>query len=392
GTVVHVLDASRAVGVMAEAISRESALSTKVSAQYAELRQRHTDRSITLVPLHRARTEGAQVSAHIPAEPKHLGRHVLEPTLTQVSELIDWTPFFTAWEMRGSYPQILNDPRQGAQATELFADGQAMLARMLDDGRIYARGVVSLWPAHREGDDIVIDIGLEPDPTDPTTDPKTEPTTDKRADARRGDAESAHNGQPVFHTLRQQRERRSGGYTALADFVAPRGDHLGGFAVAIHGAEELAGEFRDAADDYSAIMVQVLADRLAEAFAEWAHREVRTRLWGYAEGEDLPIEDVIKERYPGIRPAPGYPAQPDHTEKQTLFNLLDANAVGMHLTESFAMTPNSAVAGMYFGHPDSTYFSLGKMARDQVQDYAMRKNWSLADAEKWLSPNLGYQP
>ncbi len=285
GTVVHVLDASRAVGVMAEAISRESALSTKVGAQYAELRQRHADKSITLVPLDRARAQGPQVSAHVAPTPKQLGRHVLEPSLLEVSEVIDWTPFFTAWEMRGTYPQILSDPRQGTQATELFADGKAMLSRMLDDSRIYARGVVSLWQAHRDGDDIVIDTGSDP-----------EPTTDMRAAAHGGGAESAHNGQRVFRTLRQQRERSSGGYRALADFVAPRGDHLGGFAVAIHGAEDVAKEYRDAVDDYSAIMVQVLADRLAEAFAEWAHREVRTRLWGYAENEDLAVEDVIKER------------------------------------------------------------------------------------------------
>ncbi|MGB3857713.1 MAG: methionine synthase [Ornithinimicrobium sp.] len=377
GTVVHVLDASRAVGVMADAISREDVLSTRVGAQYAELRQRHADRSVTLVPLERVRAEGAEISAHVPPAPKHPGRHRLEPSLAEVSEVIDWTPFFTAWEMRGSYPQILTDPRQGEQATELFADGQAMLARLLTDARVTARGVVGLWPAHRDGDDIVV---------------QPSPLTDVRADAPRGGAQCAHNGQWVLHTLRQQRERRSGGYTALADFVAPQDDHLGGFAVAIHGAEEVAAEYRDAGDDYSAILVQVLADRLAEAFAEWAHREVRIRLWGYAEDEDLSIHDVIKERYPGIRPAPGYPAQPDHTEKRTLFDLLDAEAIGMHLTESCAMTPNSAVSGLYLAHPDATYFSLGKVQRDQVQDYADRKGWSLEHAEKWLSPNLGYQP
>ncbi|MGB3828098.1 MAG: methionine synthase [Ornithinimicrobium sp.] len=371
GTVVHVLDASRAVGVMAEAISREDALASKVGSQYAELRQRHADRKVTLVPLDRARAQAREVPAYRTPVPQRLGRHLLEPSLEELSELIDWTPFFTAWELRGTYPQILSDPRQGEQATQTFADGRSMLSQILADGRVSARGVVSLWPAHRDGDDIVVDAA---------------------AGSPRAGAEHGHNGHRVLHTLRQQRERRTGGYTALADFVAERDDHLGGFAVAIHGAEEVAAEHRDAGDDYSAIMVQVLADRLAEAFAEWAHREVRTRLWGYAADEDLSIEDTIKERYPGIRPAPGYPAQPDHTEKRTLFELLDAQAIGMQLTESCAMTPNSAVSGLYFAHPDATYISLGKVDRDQVQDYADRKGWTLAHAEKWLAPNLGYQP
>ncbi len=379
GTVVHVIDASRAVGVMAEALSREEALATKVSAQYAELRQRHAERSVTLVPLAKARKEAIEVSAYVPPAPKHLGRHLLKPSLREVSHVVDWTPFFTAWELRGSYPQILQDPRQGEQAREVLADGKEILDQLFDDPRVTAAGVVELWPAHRDGDDIVIHTG-------------TGPTTDVRANAPRETASGAHNGHRVLHTLRQQREKRSGGYIALADYVATEGDHLGGFAVGIHGAEEVAAEYRDAGDDYNAIMVQVLADRLAEAFAEWAHREVRTKLWGYAAGEDLSIEDVIKERYPGIRPAPGYPAQPDHTEKQTLFDLMDAGSIDMHLTESFAMTPNSAVSGLYLAHPDVRYFSLGKIDRDQVAEYATRKGWTMAHAEKWLSPNLGYQP
>ncbi len=376
GTVVHVLDASRAVGVMAEAIGREEALAAKVGAQYAELRQRHAERSVTLVPLKRARAQALEVSTGAPPAPRHLGRHVLEPALAEVAELIDWTPFFTAWELRGTYPQILEDPRQGGQARELFAEGQQMLIHLLEQDQIQARGVVGLWSAHRRGDDIVVDG----------------PATDVRGNTPSEPHIAAHNGQRVLHTLRQQRERRSGGYTALADFVASEGDHLGGFAVAIHGAEPIAAAYREACDDYSAIMVQVLADRLAEAFAEWAHREVRTRLWGYAADEDLSVEDVIKECYPGIRPAPGYPAQPDHTEKWTLFDLLGAERIGMALTESCAMTPNSAVSGLYFAHPDARYLSLGKVGFDQVQEYAERKGWSIAHAEKWLAPNLGYQP
>jgi 5-methyltetrahydrofolate--homocysteine methyltransferase len=357
GTVVHVLDASRAVGVTGDAIHREESLAATVGTQYDELRARHSGRQTPLVPLEAARSAATTVDPTPAPPPAHRGRHVLEPRLDEVAELIDWTPFFTAWELRGSYPQILDDPRQGEQAREVFADGQAMLARLVEQEELQARGVIALWPAHRDGDDIVL------------------PDEDVR-----------------LHTLRQQRERRSGHYTALADFVADQRDHLGGFAVAIHGAEPVASRFRDAGDDYSAIMVQVLADRLAEAFAEWAHREVRTTWWGYASQEDLSLHDVIKERYPGIRPAPGYPAQPDHTEKQTLFDLLDAEQVGMALTESFAMTPNSAVSGLYFAHPQSAYFALGKIAQDQVADYAARKGWSLQEAERWLAPNLGYQP
>ena len=383
GTVVHVVDASRAVGVMSDAVNRQEALSTKTSEQYAQVRHRHAERSVTLVPVERARAQ-AKVVQHQPAPaPAHPGRHVLQPTLAQLSEVIDWTPFFTAWELRGSYPQILNDPRQGAQARELLAEGQAMLARLLDDDRVSAHGVVGLWPARREGDDILVSLGKV-----------------MQSDRGKSQVESMHNlaqaeekgGEVRLHTLRQQRERRSGGYAALADFVAEDSDHLGGFAVAIHGAESVAREHREAGDDYTAIMVQVLADRLAEAFAEWAHREVRTRLWGYAAEEELSVEDVIKERYPGIRPAPGYPAQPDHTEKRALFSLLDAEDVGMSLTESYAMTPNSAVAGLYFAHPQSAYFSLGKINRDQVSDYADRKGWTMSTAEKWLAPQLAYQP
>ncbi|HKJ11358.1 MAG TPA: methionine synthase [Ornithinimicrobium sp.] len=374
GTVVHVLDASRAVGVTADAIHRQDSLADSVAAQYDELRARHSGRQSTLVPLPQARQEARTVDPTPVPAPAHPGRHLLEPSLAQLSELIDWTPFFTAWELRGSYPQILQDPKQGAQAREVFSDAQAMLAQLLADDEVSARGVVALWRAYRDGDDIV--VGCAPDD--------------------RGSAPlEAGVADPVrLHTLRQQRERRSGSYTALADFVAPEGgnDHLGGFAVAIHGADTVAARHRDAGDDYSAIMVQVLADRLAEAFAEWAHREVRRHWWGYAAQEDLSLHDVIKERYHGIRPAPGYPAQPDHTEKETVFALLGAEQVGMALTESFAMTPNSAVCGLYFAHPESAYFALGKIARDQVADYAERKGWPLEQAERWLAPNLGYQP
>nr|MBA2696819.1 methionine synthase [Actinomycetota bacterium] len=304
------------------------------------------------------------------------GRHVLRPDLAQLAEIIDWTPFFTAWELRGSYPGILDDDKVGEQARQLFDEGREILDRIVAEGLFEARGVVALWPARRDGDDIIVDA----------------PATDVRADAPGAGAGGAHNGHRVLHTLRQQKERKSGGYAALADFVAPADDHVGGFAVSIHGADELAGHYRAENDDYTAIMVQVLADRLAEAFAEWLHREVRTDLWGYAAGEALPIRDLIKERYDGIRPAPGYPAQPDHTEKQTLFDLLGTDEIGMGLTESYAMTPGSAVSGLYLAHPDTRYFALGKIGRDQVADYAERKGWTMEVAEQWLGPNLAYTP
>ncbi|WP_229735248.1 methionine synthase [Ornithinimicrobium tianjinense] len=357
GTVVHVVDASRAVGVVADALGAEDKLRERLAGTYAELRERHGAKEVRLVGLEDARASTRAVDAPVPVTPALLGTQVLEPPLADLVEIVDWTPFFTAWELRGSYPRILDDPKVGEQARATWEDGQRWLRRILDEGLLTARGVVGFWPAHREGDDIVLDV----------------------------------EGEPVtLHTLRQQRERSQGGYAALADFVAPADDHVGAFAVSVHGAEELAARLRDEEhDDYGAIMVQVLADRLAEAFAEWVHREARTRLWGYAPDEDLPVEDLIKERYDGIRPAPGYPAQPDHTEKFTLWRLLDADrAAGITLTEHGAMRPNSAVSGLIIGHPESTYFAVGRIDQDQVVEYAARKGWSVEEAERWLGPLL----
>ncbi|WP_238154657.1 methionine synthase [Ornithinimicrobium sufpigmenti] len=362
GTVVHVVDASRAVGVVSDAIHHEEKLRDRVAGTYAELRERHGTKDVRLVPLEQARADTRAVSEPVPVTPALLGTQVLQPTLAELVEVVDWTPFFSAWELRGTYPRILEDPKVGEQARATWADGQRWLTRILDEQLLTARGVVGLWPAHRDGDDIVLDV----------------------------DGEAT-----VLHTLRQQRERRQGGYAALADFVAapdeqgrPR-DHVGAFAVSIHGAEDLAAQLREEHDDYGAIMVQVLADRLAEAFAEWLHREVRTRLWGYAPEEDLAVEDLIKERYDGIRPAPGYPAQPDHTEKFTLWRLLDAQAAaGMLLTEHGAMSPGSAVSGLLVGHPQARYFAVGRVGQDQVVDYAQRKGWSRTEAERWLGPLL----
>ncbi|MFK5691139.1 methionine synthase [Ornithinimicrobium sp. LYQ92] len=366
GTVVHVVDASRAVGVVADAINHEERLAARITGTYDELRERHSRKDVPLVPLERVRAQGRGVDEPVAVRPRELGTQVLSPALEQLVEVIDWTPFFSAWELRGSYPKILDDPRVGEQARVTWEDGQRWLEQIVEQRLFTPRGVVGLWPAHRSegGDDIVLDTSLD----------------------------GTQGSEPVvLHTLRQQRERRAaGGYAALADFVAPAGDHVGAFAVSIHGADTLAARLRDEEqDDYSAIMVQVIADRLAEAFAEWAHREVRTRIWGYAPEEDLPVDELIKERYDGIRPAPGYPAQPDHTEKFTLWSLLDAEeSAGMTLTEHGAMSPNSAVSGLFLAHPESRYFAVGKIGEDQVEDYAGRKGWDLETARRWLGPML----
>jgi 5-methyltetrahydrofolate--homocysteine methyltransferase len=278
---------------------------------------------------------------------------------------IDWTPFFATWELVGRYPQILDDDIVGEAARSLFKDAQAMLRQMTTERWVTANGVVGFWPAQREGDDIAL-----------FADEKR-----KREIAR-------------LCTLRQQMDKGAGKPSfALADFVAPAGDYVGAFAVTAGlGADIVESRFKRANDDYGAIMVKALADRFAEAFAEWLHAKVRRELWGYAPDEALSVEDMIAEKYRGIRPAPGYPAQPDHTEKTTLFELLNARALaGMDLTESLAMTPAASVSGLYFAHPDAAYFGVGRIDRDQVEDYARRKGWPLAEAERWLAPILAYE-
>ncbi len=367
GAVVHVLDASRAVGVVAELLSQPEAFAERTAAEYAELRERHAEREHVLVPLADARQRAVRLAPPTPPAPRRPGRHVVEPSIAELAEVIDWTPLFTGWELRGTYPRILDDPRQGEQARALFADARALLDAVIADGSLQARGVVAVWPARRVGDD----VELYPD----------------------GAPAGGAPGVPaaVLHTLRQQRER-AGDYAALADYVAPAGDHVGGFAVGIHGAVELAARYEAAGDDYTSILVKAVADRLAEAFAEWLHRLVRTDVWGYAPDEALPVDELVKERYAGIRPAPGYPAQPDHSEKETIFALLRPEEVGIELTTSWAMTPPSAVSGLYFGHPGARYFAVGRLGADQVADYAARKGWTVAEAEHWLAPNLGYTP
>lgn len=387
GTVVHVLDASRAVTVVNDLLTDEATYAAQTREQYDALRERHGERQVRLIPIAEARARGKNVDGqwlmvdgekqrpstidHLPSAPKALGRHVIHQPLPDLLPYIDWTPFFIAWEMKGIYPNILTDPLRGEEARKLFDDAQAMLQRVMEDGSLQARGVLGLWPARRVEDDIVVDgewLMVDGEKQTPST----------------------INHQPsTLHTLRQQRDQHTPNL-ALADFVAEQGDHIGAFAVGIFGAEELAREFEAQHDDYNAILVKAVADRLAEAFAEKLHRDVRVEHWGYAQDEALDNTDLIKERYQGIRPAPGYPAQPDHTEKRTIFGLLDAQSIGLSLTESCAMFPAAAVSGLYFAHPDARYFAVGRIGRDQVEDYARRKGWTLEEAERWLGPLLAY--
>jgi 5-methyltetrahydrofolate--homocysteine methyltransferase len=310
-------------------------------------------------------------ASYAPPAPRFIGTRSFDAyDLGELVNYIDWHPFFQAWEMKGRYPDILNDPHAGPVARSLFADAQAMLKRIVDEKWLTARATIGFWPAESEADDIVF-------------------YADEARKKRLG----------VFHTLRQQVSReRDTPNLALSDFVAPAGigkeDYVGAFVVTTgHGEEPIAARFKADKDDYNAILLSALADRLAEAFAERLHQSVRTEFWGYAPGESFTNEQLIAETYDGIRPAPGYPAQPDHTEKGTLFRVLDAEkGAGVMLTESYAMWPGSSVSGLYFSHPQARYFGVGKVERDQVEDYARRKNWTVAEAERWLGPILNYNP
>ncbi|HEY0882666.1 MAG TPA: vitamin B12 dependent-methionine synthase activation domain-containing protein, partial [Archangium sp.] len=300
------------------------------------------------------------------AKPEFLGpKAFTDVPLTELVPFIDWGPFFNAWELYGAFPKILEDEKVGAEAKKLYADAQALLARIIKEKRIRASGVLSFWACNSVGDDVEL---------------YTDETRSKVL--------------ATFHMLRQQTEKQPGQrHLSLADFVAPkdsgRVDYCGGFAVTAGlGADEFAAGFKKQLDDYSAIMVQALADRLAEAFAEWAHKKAREAC-GFGKSEDLSNEQLIKEEYRGIRPAPGYPACPEHSEKATLFKLLDATkAAGIGLTESFAMNPPASVSNFYFNHPQAKYFGVGKIGRDQVEDYAKRKGWSFDEAAKWLGPSF----
>ncbi len=374
--VVHVIDASRAVGVASKLLEKSGrdAYMADIRADYEVMAKNYATKTKP-----RSRIEVARANRFVPdfetnkpVKPEFLGIKSFDDyDLKQLVETIDWTPFFATWEMRGRYPDILDDDVKGEAARELFGDAQKLLTELVDEKSLKAQAVIGLWPANSVGDDIEV----------------YEDDTRSKVIA-------------TLHSLRQQMERRQGDKPniALSDFIAPKDsgipDYIGGFAVTTGiGEEDLAIRYERANDDYNKIMVKALADRLAESFAEHMHMRVRREFWGYASDEKLSNVELISEAYSGIRPAPGYPAQPDHTEKQTLFDLLDAeNNAGIKLTESFAMWPGAAVSGLYFGHPQSRYFGLGKIAKDQVEDYAKRKGWTLEKAEKWLAPVLAYQP
>jgi 5-methyltetrahydrofolate--homocysteine methyltransferase len=375
GPTIHVLDASRAVGVAGSILSdtlRDDYVA-ETRRQYAALRAERAGRKTEerLQPVEAARANRLRIdwSAVTPPVPRFTGTRIIDDyPLSELIERIDWTPFFQTWELAGHYPAILSDPVSGKAATALFTDAQAMLRRLADEKTLKARAVFGFFRANTVGDDIEL-----------------------YADDERG------RPMEIVHTLRQQMPKPPGRPNlALADFVAPRetrvADYIGAFAVTAGiGLDAIVAAHTAAHDDYSGILAQALADRLAEALAERLHERVRKEFWAYAPDEQLDNAALVREQYQGVRPAPGYPACPDHTEKRTLFRLLDAEAAaGITLTESCAMLPGSSVSGYYFWHPQSQYFGVGRLGRDQVEDYARRKGVDAGEMERWLAPNLGY--
>jgi 5-methyltetrahydrofolate--homocysteine methyltransferase len=379
GQAIYVLDASRAVGVVSKLLSETERPNYvgDIRTEYTKVRETHlrneaSKRRITLV---QARANKFQIDwdGYTPPKPTFLGtRTFADYDIAELVPYIDWTPFFQTWELTGRYPAILKDNKVGTEAQKLFNDAQELLQRLVKEKWLKAAAVVGFWPANSVGDDIELF------------------TDEDRKESR-----------AVLHTLRQQIARdpsRNRAHTALADFFAPkesgRADYVGGFAVSTgFGEDEAIQAHISETDDYSRIIVKALADRLAEALAERMHQRVRKELWPYAADETLSNDDLITEKYRGIRPAPGYPAQPDHTEKATLWSLMDVKAnTGIELTDSYAMWPGSSVSGIYVSHPDSHYFGVGKVERDQVEDYAKRKGWTVEEAERWLAPVLNYDP
>ena len=374
---IYVTDASRAVGVVSGLMSLEERPKAiaRVREEYTRMAETYArgqaEKSRTSIADARANKLKLDWASYAPPKPTFLGTRIFKSyDLAELARYLDWTPFFHAWELKGTYPRILKDDKYGEAARPLFDDAQAMLKQLIAEKWLTANAVVGFWAANSVGDDIEL---------------YTDDTRTKRL--------------ATLHTLRQQMARdASRANLALADFVAPKdtgvADYVGGFAVTAGiGEEDVARRFERANDDYSKIMVKALADRLAEAFAEALHEKVRRELWAYAPEEKLTNEQLVAEDYAGIRPAPGYPAQPDHTEKRALFALLDAEqAAGLTLTESYAMWPAAAVSGLYFSHPEARYFGVGKIGRDQVADYANRKGWKVEEAERWLGPILNYDP
>ncbi|MEM9179940.1 MAG: methionine synthase [Pseudomonadota bacterium] len=362
GPTIHVTDASRAVGVVSALLSDDERPLFVETAQAKYQRMRDSRAGGPPKPRHPiqvARSHAHTLEAPTPKAPAFTGTKVFEDfDLSVLARYIDWTPYFSSWNLAGRFPQILEDEIVGEAASDLWRDTENMMQQILGQDWFKPKAVIGFWGAARDGDDIKLETG------------------------------------DTFHTLRQQmvKDNQRANF-ALSDFIAEQGDHIGGFAVtAGPEAEEIAKKFEAEADDYSAIMVKALADRFAEAMAEYMHEQVRKSHWGYAADETLDNSELIKEAYAGIRPAPGYPCQPDHTEKETLFRLLEADRIGMELTSSFAMTPAASVSGLYMAHPESVYFAVGRIERDQVQDYARRKGMDLRTAERWLGPILNYDP
>jgi 5-methyltetrahydrofolate--homocysteine methyltransferase len=373
GPVIHVLDASRAVGVASTLVSDTQAepYLEKIADEYGAVRAAREGKGQNeLLPIAEARARGFVADMGLkPPAPAKPGLHSFDDwPLDDLAEYIDWTPFFRAWELAGTYPAILDDEIVGESARNLFADARKMLDTIIAEKWLTAKGVAALWPCQRHGDDVIV----YPHKHAPAAEGVPHP--DKGV---------------VFPFLRQQMAKSTAkANMCLADFVDPAGDWMGGFTVAIHGAEPHLERFKAAHDDYSDILLKALADRLAEAFAEALHAHVRRNLWGYAPDEQLTNEALIREQYRGIRPAPGYPACPDHSLKPILFELLGGAPAAATLTESFAMLPTSAVSGFYFGHPQASYFGVARVGRDQLEDYAGRRGVGLEQAERWLRPNL----
>jgi 5-methyltetrahydrofolate--homocysteine methyltransferase len=376
GQTVHVNDASRAVGVVSSLLSAEQkpGYIAGVQAEYAKVAEAHrrSEADKQRLPIAKARANAFRTdwAAYQPPKPSFLGTRTFRTyDIADLVPVIDWTPFFQTWEMKGRFPAILEDEKQGEAARALWDDAQAMLQRVVEERWFNPKAVIGFWPANAIGDDIRLYTG-----------------------------ESRQETLATLHGLRQQLSKRDGKPNlCLSDFVAPEGiapDYIGAFVVTAGAEEERISEkFARDNDDYRSIMVKALADRFAEALAERMHQLVRKEFWGYAPDEALANEDLIREEYRGIRPAPGYPAQPDHTEKATLFELLQAERrVGVKLTESYAMWPGSSVSGLYFAHPDAYYFGVAKVERDQAEDYAQRKGMSIQEVERWLAPILNYDP
>ncbi|MEM9055115.1 MAG: vitamin B12 dependent-methionine synthase activation domain-containing protein, partial [Pseudomonadota bacterium] len=362
GPTIHVTDASRAVGVVSSLLSDEERPLFVETAQAKYQRMRDSRAGGPPKPRHPiqvARSHAYKLEAPTPPAPTFTGTKVFEDfDLSVLARYIDWTPYFSSWNLAGRYPLILEDEIVGEAARDLWRDTEVMMQQILGQDWFKPKAVIGFWGAARDGDDIKLDTG------------------------------------DTLHTLRQQmvKDNMRANF-ALSDFVSEQSDHVGAFAVTSGPqAEEIAKDFEAKGDDYSAIMVKALADRFAEAMAEYMHEQVRKDLWGYASDEALDNDALIKEAYSGIRPAPGYPCQPDHTEKQTIFRLLEADRIGMELTTSCAMTPAASVSGLYLAHPESVYFAVGRVERDQVVDYAKRKGMTLREAERWLGPILNYDP